>query len=188
MTYAQIKQLALRQMDEDPHDMDEHGELLGAYINEGYQIAINDHLRPKEMFRVRTDAAGDADISSLNIRYITLVQDAVHRYQVWGTQDELGQTLHTSRRLADLDIIGIVGKPDMEDESDEPQIPSWSHGALADYACWRYLSNGNPAKQAKANFYYGRFAQTMQRINAQGHGSVTGYRNLYAVTDARWTR
>ena len=188
MTYAQIKQLALRQLDEDPHDMDEYSDLLGTYVNEGYQIAVDDHLRPRELFRVKTNADGDADISSLNLRYIVSVQDAVHRYQVWGTQDALGQTLHTGRKLAELDIVGIVSKPALEDENDEPQIPTWAHGALADYACWRFLSNGNPAKQAKGNVYYGRFAQQMQRIEPQAMRSVTGYKNLYAVTDARWTR
>lgn len=188
MTYAQIKQLALKQMDEDPHDMDEHGDLLGAYINEGYQIAVDDYLRPKEMFRVRTDENGDADISGLGIRRITAVQDAEHRYSVWGTQDALGHTLHTARKLAALDIVAIVGYPEMTEDGETPRIPSWAHGALADYACWRYLSNGNLAKQSKANFYYGRFAQQMQRIDPQGMGSVTGYKNLYTVTDARWTR
>ena len=42
MTFAEIKQLALRQLDMDPADMDEAGDLLGVYVNEGYQTALID--------------------------------------------------------------------------------------------------------------------------------------------------
>ena len=71
MTYAQIKQLALRQLDEDPHDMDEFGDLLGTYVNEGYQTALIDYYRPREVYTLKTDAEGNADLTGLKILHIT---------------------------------------------------------------------------------------------------------------------
>ena len=61
----------------------------------------------------------------------------------------------------------------MEDGSDEPQIPEWAQAYLADYICYRYLSNGNPVKQRQAQFYLNSFLRGMQRLRPQGMGSVT---------------
>lgn len=188
MTYAQIKQLALRQMDEDPHDMNEYGDLLGTYINEGYQMALMDHLRPKEEYILTTDENGDADISGLRIRYISEVTEHPHEYSAWATQDAMGHTLHTAVRKGKIRVIAIVTYPEMTEDSEEPKLPEWAHGALADYACYRYLSNGNMAKQSRAQFYFQQYYQTMNRIRPQGMGSVTRTRNLYEATAAAYTR
>lgn len=187
MTYAQIKQLALKQLDGDPHDMDEYADLLGTYVNEGYQIAVNDHLYPREKFTIQTDKDGRADISGLGIRYIP---DAVTEqgYSAWARLTNMGDTIETAVKDGKVILTAVVTYPGMESETDVPRIPEFAHGALADYACFRYLSNGNMGKQAKANFYYGQFARQMSRIEPQAMRSVTNYRNLYTVTDARWTR
>ena len=188
MTYAQIKQLALQQLDEDPADMAEFGEMLGMYVNEGYQTALLDHLRPKETYTLSTNEDGDANIEGLGIVRVTDVREAEHGYSAWATLSGMGDKLHTAVKDGKIKVLAIVAKKDMVLEGDVPQIPEWAHSALADYACFRFLSNGNMAKQSRAQFYYQRFATAMQRIMPQGSGSVTGYRNLYAVTDARWTR
>ena len=47
MTFDQIRRMAALQLDEDPADMDEITELLTAYVNEGYQIALRDYVRPR---------------------------------------------------------------------------------------------------------------------------------------------
>lgn len=188
MTYAQIKQLALRQLDEDPHDMDEHSDLLNVYVNEGYQTAVVDHLKPRETYTLDTDKNGDADVSGLNIRYIVEVTDLPHGFYAWAQLDPMGDKLHTAVTHGRIRVVALVTYPDMVEGSEEPRLPGWSHAALADYACYRYLSNGNMAKQSKAQFYLQRYLMQMERIRPVAMGSVTTMKNLYAVTDARYVR
>lgn len=188
MTYAQIKQLALRQLDEDPHDMDEFGDLLGVYVNEGYQTALIDYARPREEFTLATDKDGNADLTGLRIRNIAHVEEYPHGYSAWATQDAMGNTLHTVVRDGKVRLIALVTYPDMTDDNEEPRLPEWAHAALADYACFRFLSNGNMAKQSKAQFYFQRYLTQMQRVRPHGAGSVTTMRNLYTATDARYVR
>lgn len=188
MTYAQIKQLALRQLDEDPHDMDEFGDLLGVYVNEGYQTALIDYARPREVFTLKTDKDGNADLSGLRIIRIAEVLEHPHGLSAWATQNATGDTLYTAVRESEVKLTALITYPDMVEESEEPRLPAWAHGALADYACYRYLSNGNMAKQSKAQFYFQRYMTTMNRVRPQGMGSVTTLRNLYTATDARWVR
>lgn len=76
----------------------------------------------------------------------------------------------------------------MEDGSDEPQIPECAQAYLADYICYRHLSNGNPVKQRQAQFYLNSFLRGVQRLRPQGMGSVTHLKHIYDVTDARYCR
>lgn len=188
MTYAQIKQLALRQLDEDPHDMDEFGDLLGVYVNEGYQTALIDHVKPREVYTLKTDKDGKVDLSGIRVRQIASVVDSKTGFNAWAEMDSTGETLHTAVREGEVKLTALITYPDMVEESEEPRLPAWAHGALADYACYRYLSNGNMAKQSKAQFYFQRYMTTMNRVRPQGMGSVTTLRNLYTATDARWVR
>ena len=188
MTYARIKELALLQLDENPSDVDEYSDLLGVYINEGYQQALRDYYRPREIFILPTDENGVAVIEDLGIIRIAEATEHEHGYSAWATMDGTGTRLHTAVRDGQIRVLAVVEKPDLVAPGDEPVIPSWSHGALVDYACFRFLSNGNMAKQSRAQFYLQRYLTTMQRMMPQGSGSVTGYKNLYTVTDARWTR
>ena len=188
MTYAQIKQLALAQLDEDPADMAEYSDMLGIYVNEGYQMALLDHLRPRDTFVMTTNGDGEAYIEGLGIQKIVSVTEAEHGYSAWATLSEMGDKLHTAVKDGKIRVVALVTYPDLRGENEEPKLPAWAHGALADYACFRWLSNGNMAKQSRAQFYYSRYATAMQRIQPQGMGSVSGYKNLYAVTDARWMR
>ena len=188
MTYSEIKQHALRQLDEDPHDMSEYGDMLGAYINEGYVRAVMEYARPREIFTLKTNEDGDADISGLGILHIAQVTEAEHGYSAWATPDAMGDTLHTAVRSGKIKLVALVTRPEMTEDSDSPRIPEWAHGALADYACYRFLSNGNMAKQSRAQFYLQQYLTTMNRIRPQGMGSVTGLRNLYTATAANYTR
>lgn len=188
MTYSEIKQLALKQMDQDPHDMEEFADLLNVYVNEGYQIALMDYAKPREEFILTTDEDGNADISGLRIHQLIKVESYPAGYSAFEELDELGEKLHTVLREAKIRVVAHVSRPDMAEDSDEPKLPEWAHNALADYACYRYLANGNMAKQSRAQFYYGQFLTTMRRIRPQGMGSVTHKRNLYAATDTNWVR
>lgn len=186
MTYAQMKRLALQQLDEDPSDVDEYGDMLGAYINEGYQIALRRYVRPRALLMMHTNGEGVAVIED-DIEKIVEVKDE-HGYEAWYTLSGDGRTLHTTAHDQTIRVLCIINKPDLVESADEPQMPSFAHSALVDYACYRFLSNGNMAKQTRAQFYYGQFMQRMSMVKPEGGGSVTSYKNLYAVTDARWTR
>lgn len=188
MTFAEIKQLALRQLDMDPADMDEAGDLLGVYVNEGYQTALIDYARPREVYTLKTDKDGKADLYGLRILRIAEVLEHPHGLSAWATQNATGDTLHTAVRDGEIKLTALVTYPDMADDSEEPRLPAWAHGALADYACYRFLSNGNMAKQSRAQFYLQRYLTQMERIRPQAMGSVTTLRNLYTVTDARYVR
>ena len=184
MTFDQIRRMAALQLDEDPADMDEMTELLTAYVNEGYQIALREYVRPRERFSCQTDAQGRAQLGTRHILRIVTLTDADGRDVPFALSAD-GQTMETSRPDAQLAGVAEVAYPDMKAGSDVPRMDETAHMALGDYACWRYLANGNLAKQSRAQHYQQRFYAAMRALRPQGMGSVTGYRGLYAVTDAR---
>ncbi|MEI3413646.1 MAG: hypothetical protein V8Q88_00480 [Christensenellales bacterium] len=101
-----------------------------------------------------------------------------------GDASTSGGTIWRGRRCGRLEVAFYP----LEDGQDEPQLPEYAHAALADYICYRHLSSGNLAKQSRAQFYQTSFYQAMQRIRPEGMGSVTRFRNLYEVTDARYCK
>lgn len=187
MTLAQIRQLALRQLDEDPADMDEYADLLGMYINEGYHIAVHTYLRPRDRRAMRTDKDGCAPITDSDIERIIQLTDEDGR-DVWFDLAGDGLSVSTTAREKTLCALCEIRFAPLEEDTDDPKLPAAAHSALADYACYRLLSNGNLAKQSRATFYQGKFLEGMSRVKPQGFGSVTRYKNLYAVTDARYSR
>lgn len=187
MTFDQIKRMAAQQLDEDPADMAEIADLLSAYVNEGYQIALRDYARPRERFTCQTDKMGHAPMGARRILRVVTLTDADGRDVPFSLSAD-GQTMETARPDAQLAGVAEVAYPDMKAGSDVPRIDETAHMALCDYACWRYLCNGNLAKQSRAQHYQQRFYAAMRAMRPQGMGSVTGYRGLYAVTDARYAR
>lgn len=187
MTFDQIRRMAALQLDEDPADMDELSELLTAYVNEGYQIALRDYVRPRERFSCRTDAQGRAQLGTRHILRMVELMDGEGRDVPFALSAD-GQTIETGEENKTLSGVAEVSYPDMKAGSDVPRMDETAHMALCDYACWRYLCNGNLAKQSRAQHYQQRFYAAMRALRPQGMGSVTGYRGLYAVTDARFAR
>lgn len=187
MTFDQIKRMAAQQLDEDPADMDELSELLTAYVNEGYQIALRDYVRPRERFTCQTDKMGHAPMGARRILRVVELMDGEGRYVPFAISAD-GQTIETGEENKTLFGVAEVAYPDMKAGSDVPRMDETAHMALCDYACWRYLCNGNLAKQSRAQHYQQRFYAAMRALRPQGMGSVTGYRGLYAVTDARFVR
>lgn len=192
MTLAQIMTLALRQLDEDPEDISEYDELFRAYANQGYQIALAEYVRPREMRTYRSDERGVIRMEEDVRRIVELRQrmngDKIRR-NVFFQLSATGRTIETAYPDTEFIAVCEIVPPMLETESDEPvHLPQEAHSALADYICYRHLSNGNMAKQAKAQYYQQQFYQAMQRIRPQGFGSVREFQNLYAVTDVRWTR
>ena len=189
MTLAQIMRLALRQLDEDPADIDDFRDLFIEYFNEGYSIAVNDYLRPRQEYIWTSDDEGNVFIHGMGIRSIVEVHDEATKCEVLTDLTPDGDKVHVYQRQfweKPLKFTCRVELPRLVNDDDEPQLPEETHLALADYICYRYKSTGNLAKQSQAQPYYSQFVNTMQRIRADATGAVTRKRNLYLATSRRW--
>ena len=188
MTLAQIMTLALRQLDEDAQDLSEYESAFKVYANIGYDIAVREYLKPKEWFEVKTDERGEAIIDDHRILRVVKVKEAKGGRETAFSLLEDGTGIATKEKNARLNMLCEVGAADMTLETDEPILPRRVHHALADYICFRHLSCGNMAKQAKAQFFLTGFHQAMRTLRPQGMGSAKAYENLYAQTDIRNVR
>lgn len=190
MTLSQIIAQALRQLDEDAEDVSEYEESFKVYANMGYDIAVREYLKPRRIFYTDVDEAGNAPVPGLLATRVIELRDE-NGFDVGYDLDPDGRGLHVWRD--DLEghtlraVCEVMFYP-LEEGNDEPQLPEYAHPALADYICYRHLSSGNLAKQSRAQFYLNSFYQAMQRIRPEGMGSVTRFKNLYEVTDARYCR
>ena len=187
MTLANIMKLALKQLDEAAEDIAEYDELFRSYANMGYMIAIRMFYRPREIFDLHTDKEGRADIRALPIERVIAVKNErgeEHGFEI-GAE---GGTILTGIREATVHVLAQVEREPLTRDTDEPEMPEYAHPALADYICYRHLSSGSLTKQNRAEFFRQSFYQQMRALTPQGAGSVTGLKNLYAVTDARYRR
>ena len=190
MTLSQLIAHALRQLDENAEDVSEYEESFKVYANMGYDIAVREYLKPRRTFCVDVDEKGNAPVPGMLVTRVVELRDE-YGYDVGYDLDPDGRGLHVWRDdLAGKTLRAVceVAFYPMEDGSDEPQIPEWAQAYLADYICYRHLSNGNPVKQRQAQFYLNSFLRGMQRLRPQGMGSVTRFEHLYEVTDARYRR
>lgn len=189
MTLAQIMRLALRQLDEDPADISDFRDLFIEYLNEGYEKAVRDYLRPRNTFQFVTDDDGVIDITGIPIDSIVSV-----------VADDFGMALHASmgpdghsikvyggRNAANLavTVIARIRFPRLEKDVEEPRLPVETHMALVDYICYRYKLTGNLAKQSQAQAFLARYQEALQRIRYVGQGSVVNHQNLYSATSRR---
>lgn len=192
MTLAQIMTLALRQLDEDPEDISEYDDVFRVYANQGYRIAMSEYVKPRETRQARSDDRGmvylDSDVRRVIELRERLAGDKIRR-NVLLTLSPDGTALMTDYPNREFVLLCEIEPQDMENENDEPErLPESAHSALSDYICFRHLSNGNMAKQSKAQFYQTQFYQAMQRLRPQGMGSVRNFTNLYQATDIRNVR
>lgn len=185
MRLAEIMQLALRQLDEDTADVSEYDDLFRRYANEGYQIVMRDFYKPRETVMIMTDDEGRACLDGTDIVRIISLEDG-NRRPVWFSVSVDGRYVHTREKEKVLSAIAEKECGVLYDDADVPAFPEWAHSALADYICYRHLSAGNLAKQQRAQFFLQQFYQMARRIRPQGIGSVTRFKNLYTVTDARY--
>lgn len=183
MTLSQIMTLALRQLDEDAQDISEYESAFKVYANIGYDIAVREHLRPKEWFFVRSDVQGVAELTQENILRVVMVKEkesgrpAAFRLLYDGTGMMLPE------RNTVYEALCEVSRPEMTMETDEPMLPARVHHALADYICYRHLSSGSIAKQTRAQFFLTSFLHAMKSLRPQGMCSEGRYKNLYEVTN-----
>ena len=64
----------------------------------------------------------------------------------------------------------------LKHEKSEPDLPRWAHPALADYAAWRILMNGSPARQSRGAAFLLSFEQCENKLRLQRGGKT--FRNL----------
>lgn len=185
MTLAEIMRLALRQLDEDPADISDYADLFRSYANIGYKIAVSQFYKPKETMKLRTDDTGRAFIEGMGIVRIVTLRDE-NGSDVWFSVSAEGTEIETQRLDALLTAVCEIEYLPMQDDMEEPRIPAYAHHALVDYICYRHLLSGNAAKQSRAMAFYQAFMQTMQQMRPQSSGSVTRFKNLYTVSDARY--
>lgn len=53
-------------------------------------------------------------------------------------------------------------------ERDEPELPSWCHRAIADYATYMIYRNGNVTKQNRAMAYLQLFNEMLMKVREAG--------------------
>ena len=184
MTLAEIMRLALRQLDEDPADISEFADLFRKYANLGYKLLVSRYYKPKDTVMLRTDEKGEAYIEGMDIDYIVSLRDSYDRDMYYSLSSD-GTQIKTTKPNADLTAVCVIELPPMREDTESPRIPEHAQQALVDYVCYRYLLNGNAAKQSRAMLYYQSFEQTARMIKPHGSGSVTRMRNLYTATDIR---
>ena len=73
-----------------------------------------------------------------------------------------------------------VEYPWMTEDTEEPNLPEWTHRALADYATWLVYRNGNPQKQQRGLYFLRAFQEVLNRILAMGgkNGTVKNFFNI----------
>jgi hypothetical protein len=58
--------------------------------------------------------------------------------------------------------------PKLVNDYDEPNLPEWTHRAIADWATWLMYRNGNPQKQQRGMAYRSAFLEVMGQIAEEG--------------------
>lgn len=76
---------------------------------------------------------------------------------------------------------GSPEHPELVANEDVPDLPEWTHAAIADYAAYLIYRNGNPQKQQRSRDYWRTFQETEARIRSEGgyKGRRERFVNLY---------
>lgn len=58
--------------------------------------------------------------------------------------------------------------PWLTDDEDTPELPDWTHRAIADWATWLIYRNGNPQKQQRGMAYRSAFEEVCAKLADEG--------------------
>lgn len=58
--------------------------------------------------------------------------------------------------------------PRLTEDSDEPNLPEWTHRYIADWATWLVYRNGNPSKQNRGLAFRNSFEEICSKIAGEG--------------------
>lgn len=56
----------------------------------------------------------------------------------------------------------------LTEDTDEPELPEWTHRAIADWATWLVYRNGNPQKQNRGMAFRNAFEEVLRKISDEG--------------------
>jgi len=78
--------------------------------------------------------------------------------------------------------------PRLVNEDDTPNLPSWMHRYIADWATWLVYRNGNPQKQQRGQAFRSTFLELLALISSEGgekgtniDGSFKQFKNFVNV-------
>ncbi len=108
-------------------------------------------------------------------------------FQATGDADEAAELEpHVSQYVNEgyerlLKLTGREGAQPLSLDAEEPDLPAWAHPALADYAAWMLLRNGNPQRQARGIQFRAAFEETAARMLRDGglQGKRTKFVGIY---------
>lgn len=68
----------------------------------------------------------------------------------------------------------------LQDDSDVPDLPTWAHNAIADWATWLIYRNGNAQKQNRGFPFRSAAEETLVRITSENgkNGKVRHFKNI----------
>jgi hypothetical protein len=118
------------------------------------------------------------------VRFYELKQRAV--YQAVSDADEVEElTPYVDQYINEgyerlLTMAGLTENPLLLDE-DEPVLPEWMHPAIADYATFLLLRNGNPQRQSRGIQFRAAYEETVARFFRDGGlvGKKSYFRGVY---------
>ena len=58
--------------------------------------------------------------------------------------------------------------PRLQEDEDEPNLPTWMHRYLCDWATWLVYRNGNPQKQQRGYEFRNHFLQFLATLSDEG--------------------
>lgn len=190
MILAQIYRLALRQLDEAPEDLADFRELFEEYVNEGYDIAVDDYWQPRREYSFVTDDNGCINIRDTHIHKIISVKSNTLDVPMYAQLAPEGYCIKVFGGFIaanhPVTVLAQVTMSRLVKDNDVPRIPESAHMALVDYICYRYKMTGNLAKQSQANAYLSSFRAAMARMPRFGHDTVVHQSHLYEATSLRW--
>lgn len=76
-------------------------------------------------------------------------------------------------------------------KADQPTLPEWMHPAIADFAAWMLLRNGNPQRQARGMQFRAAYEEAAARIRREGGLSQREAAGRVGVTEStlrNWLR
>lgn len=70
--------------------------------------------------------------------------------------------------------------PRLTADEDIPNVPEWTHRALADWATWLVYRNGNPQRQSRGYPFRTAFLELLNKVTSEGgnNGPVRNFFNI----------
>lgn len=184
MTFGQIKKRVLEQAGENAEDIAEFDALIDQYVNEGYHYAVQRGYRPRS--RAVLDAREAVEgVSAARFARALGVEDVRcgDRRVPYSLED--GMLKIAAGAVGggkEIEVVYVHDEPDLLADRDTPRLPAWVHGALADYATWRLLSNGSAGRQNRAEFYRQRYYEAFLRLRPEGL-LTAGIENMHGLRE-----